>query len=59
MKSEDHREIPFDETDGRHIDWDDPLDPRCELCGSEAETFGCVECGGWECTESGEVLFQR
>lgn len=55
--SEEHPEVPQEEWDGRHIDWEDET---CELCGSDLYHYGCCEQCSTSityCDDSGETLF--
>lgn len=61
MGEDDHHPmVPPEEYHGEHLEWpdDNAGHPVCGHCGADAETFGCVRCGGWRCSESGETLFQ-
>ena len=55
--TDEHPEIPVDEWDGRHIDWETET---CQHCGSDLDYVGpCSRSGHIKCADSGEVVFQH
>lgn len=51
-----HPEVPPDEWDGQHIDWETET---CALCGGAVRYAGCRYCGKIDCADSEETLFLK